>query len=171
VVNIIPETAELDLTNRDREPIHIPGTVQPHGALLVLREPDLDLIQVSGNSHDVIGYAPSELLGHPLSKVLSESYIQEIQRCLAEDFASANPLNLVVDGDDGGTEFDDIVHRWDGAVILELEPKQAGGEPDFFNFYHQVKGRIAWIQKAKSWLVTGQIGGEFEVTALPDLER
>ncbi|MGC4030747.1 MAG: hypothetical protein QM754_03210 [Tepidisphaeraceae bacterium] len=30
-------TAEkVDLTNCDREPIHIPGSVQPHGVLLVL---------------------------------------------------------------------------------------------------------------------------------------
>ncbi|MGN6725364.1 MAG: hypothetical protein ACTHLZ_05570, partial [Tepidisphaeraceae bacterium] len=26
----------IDLTNCDREPIHIPGSIQPHGALLVL---------------------------------------------------------------------------------------------------------------------------------------
>jgi light-regulated signal transduction histidine kinase (bacteriophytochrome) len=138
--------------------------------LLVLREPELDIIQVSGNSHDVIGYAPSELLGHPLSKVLRESYIQDIQRCLAEDFTSANPLDLVIDGDDGSTQFDGIVHRWDGAVILELEPKQAGGEPDFFNFYHQVKGPISRIQKATTLLEMSQVVVK-EVRRLTGFER
>ncbi len=33
--------APVDLTTCDREPIHIPGAIQPHGLLLVLREPDL----------------------------------------------------------------------------------------------------------------------------------
>ena len=37
-----------DLTNCDREPIHIPGAIQPHGVLLVLREPSLTICQASG---------------------------------------------------------------------------------------------------------------------------
>jgi light-regulated signal transduction histidine kinase (bacteriophytochrome) len=28
-------SGEADLTNCDREPIHIPGSIQPHGAMLV----------------------------------------------------------------------------------------------------------------------------------------
>jgi two-component system, chemotaxis family, sensor kinase Cph1 len=32
-------TQEVDLTNCDREAIHIPGAIQPHGILLVLQEP------------------------------------------------------------------------------------------------------------------------------------
>jgi hypothetical protein len=31
----------VDLTNCEREPIHIPGSIQPHGVLLVLKEPEL----------------------------------------------------------------------------------------------------------------------------------
>jgi light-regulated signal transduction histidine kinase (bacteriophytochrome) len=34
----------VDLTD-DREPIHIPGSVQPHGILFVLSEPDLIIEQ------------------------------------------------------------------------------------------------------------------------------
>ena len=30
------ETQTVDLTNCDREPIHIPGSIQPHGALLAV---------------------------------------------------------------------------------------------------------------------------------------
>lgn len=33
---VIPQT--VDLTNCDKEPIHIPGSIQPHGALLALKE-------------------------------------------------------------------------------------------------------------------------------------
>ncbi|MCB1716726.1 MAG: hypothetical protein KDK05_16490, partial [Candidatus Competibacteraceae bacterium] len=38
---------EVDLSNCDREPIHIPGSIQAHGALLVLRVTDLHIVQVS----------------------------------------------------------------------------------------------------------------------------
>jgi len=30
----------VDLTDCDREPIHVPGTIQPYGVLLVLTEPE-----------------------------------------------------------------------------------------------------------------------------------
>ncbi|WP_445241263.1 hypothetical protein [Microcoleus vaginatus] len=34
----IPALEEVDLTNCDREPIHLSGHIQPHGVLLVVRE-------------------------------------------------------------------------------------------------------------------------------------
>ncbi|WP_260446297.1 MULTISPECIES: hypothetical protein [unclassified Nostoc] len=34
----------IDLTNCDREPIHIPNLIQPHGVLLVLQDPTLEII-------------------------------------------------------------------------------------------------------------------------------
>ena len=39
-----PTTATYDLTNCDREPIHIPGFIQPYGVLLVLQEHDLKIL-------------------------------------------------------------------------------------------------------------------------------
>ena len=42
VPNQAPNQApELDLTQCDREPVHLAGAIQPHGALLVLTEPEL----------------------------------------------------------------------------------------------------------------------------------
>ena len=32
----IPAYGEVDLTTCDREPIHVPGAIQPHGVLLAL---------------------------------------------------------------------------------------------------------------------------------------
>ena len=46
------EDAHVDLTNCDREPIHVPGAIQPHGVLLALREPDLTVTQTSANVAD-----------------------------------------------------------------------------------------------------------------------
>ena len=39
----------VDLTECDREPIHIPGTTQSYGVLLVLTEPALTVAQISDN--------------------------------------------------------------------------------------------------------------------------
>ena len=49
------EVGQVDLTNCDREPIQIPGAIQPHGVLLSLREPDLTVVQASANVGDYLG--------------------------------------------------------------------------------------------------------------------
>ncbi len=47
-----PTTAgasDAELATCDREPIHIPGAIQPHGVLLALGLPDLRVVQASAN--------------------------------------------------------------------------------------------------------------------------
>ncbi|QLE52515.1 GAF domain-containing protein [Nostoc sp. C057] len=147
----------IDLTNCDREPIHIPNLIQPHGVLLVLQAPTLEIIQVSSNSQEVVARQPEELLGKPLSYLFNVKQIKLIQQCLAEDFESINPLNLSIKRLNKSIYFDGIVHRLDNIIILELEPKQAKGQISFFNFYQQVRGTITRIQKAPTLLKMCQI--------------
>ena len=37
----------VDLGNREREPIHIPGSIQPRGVLIAVSDPDWIVRQVS----------------------------------------------------------------------------------------------------------------------------
>lgn len=142
----------IDVTNCDKEPIHIPGLIQPHGVLLVLQADNLEIMQVSSNTQRVIGYQPEELLGKPLSKLLDAKQIQKIQQCLTEDFESVNPLSLSIKCLKKSIFFDGIVHRLNSGIILELESKKTQEKTDFFDFYHQVKGTITRIQKAPTLL-------------------
>jgi chemotaxis family two-component system sensor kinase Cph1 len=45
-INFLPVNTPIDLNNCDKEPIHIPGLIQPHGILMVLEEPKLNIIQM-----------------------------------------------------------------------------------------------------------------------------
>ena len=58
-----PAFGQADLSNCERELIHLAGSIQPHGALLVLRESDGLLVQVSANCQALLGRGPAELLG------------------------------------------------------------------------------------------------------------
>ena len=40
----------VNLTNCDREPIHIPGAILPHGVMLVLECDTLRVLQAAGNT-------------------------------------------------------------------------------------------------------------------------
>jgi two-component system, chemotaxis family, sensor kinase Cph1 len=50
-----------DLSNFDLEPIHIPASIQPHGALMVLREPISRSTQVSENAVPEDAFAADQL--------------------------------------------------------------------------------------------------------------
>jgi chemotaxis family two-component system sensor kinase Cph1 len=56
-----PAFGQADLSNCEREPIHLAGSIQPNGALLVAREPDLVVVQASANAADFLGLPASPL--------------------------------------------------------------------------------------------------------------
>ena len=60
------ELAAADLTNCDREPIHIPAAIQPHGVLLVISQPDWIITQASQNTDRYLSQSAEALLGQPL---------------------------------------------------------------------------------------------------------
>jgi chemotaxis family two-component system sensor kinase Cph1 len=53
----------VDFTNCDREPIHTPGSIQPHGALLTLDPRDLHIVHAGGDTARLLGASAPELLG------------------------------------------------------------------------------------------------------------
>ncbi len=144
-------TAEnVSLTNCDREQVHIPGAVQPHGVLFVLQEPDYTIVQVSQNSERLLGRSPSELLGTPLSLLVGDNVIDEIQRCLLGDFESLNPIRVKLDAPGKGLTFDGIVHRYQGVTMFELETMPAIETTSFFDFYRLVKATLTKLQRTKT---------------------
>ncbi|MFB2936872.1 ATP-binding protein [Aerosakkonemataceae cyanobacterium BLCC-F154] len=136
----------VDLTNCDREPIHIPGSIQPHGFLLVLKEPELKIIQVSGNTREFIGKQPEKLLNTYLEDLLIPKQMEAIKKCLESDFEHINPLKLTFKKKSKFFIFDGIVHRFDSVLFLELEPTKSKENPSFFGFYHLVRGTISKLQ-------------------------
>src|ERR1700712_527584 len=74
----------IDLTDCDREPIHMPGSIQSHGALLVLDPTRLTIKLVAGDTNGLLGHAPEALLGRPLVKLLSPARVKSLRALLAQ---------------------------------------------------------------------------------------
>ncbi|WP_434388011.1 ATP-binding protein [Melittangium boletus] len=140
-----------DLTNCDREPIHIPGAIQPHGVLLVLREPSLTICQASENTQDLLGVAVKDLLGQSLEKLLPPEQVASTRESLLSDrLEDNNPLKLSIQQGSGGSrQFDGIAHRHQGRLFLELEPSTEQKDLPFFGFYHQARGAMSRLRDAK----------------------
>ena len=83
----------VDLTDCDREPIHIPGTIQPFGVLFVLAEPALTVTQVSENVGDHLPLRVEDVLGQPLSTIMDPASVDEVREALREErWHDTNPL-------------------------------------------------------------------------------
>ena len=138
---------EVYLTNCAKEAIHLSNCIQPHGLLLVLKEPELDILQVSDNTLDFFGVEPQNLLHKNLKEFLDNYQVNRLINLLAnEDLKNINPVNFWLHNGQKFLVFDGIIHRNQGLLILELEPTQIQQKIPFLGFYHSVKKAASKIQ-------------------------
>lgn len=145
-----PQADAATLTNCEHEPIQSPEAIQPHGIMVVL-DPSWTIQQVSQNTSDHLGRLPEDLLGQPLSVLVSDLQIQQIAACLEEEFDVVNPLRLdITTVNDETKAFSGVVHRSDQHIVLELEPTAAQASVNFFDFYRLVKRPVSRLQKTQT---------------------
>jgi light-regulated signal transduction histidine kinase (bacteriophytochrome) len=109
---------EVDLTNCDREPIHISGHIQPHGVLIAVSEPELEILQISENKQDLLGVEAESAIGQNLSSFLEAVQLDKLKACLLnENLKTVNPIKLSLDKIGETLEFDCILHRTDKLAI------------------------------------------------------
>lgn len=142
---------KVDLTNCDKEPIHISGLIQPHGLLFVLKEPELTILQVSNNTSKFFGFDASPLINQNLNVLLDEYHINIMKIALSqEDLSKKNPIKFSISSENRTFLFDGIIHRGAEGVILELEPTRATQNISFLNFYDLVRGSVYQLQNASN---------------------
>ncbi|UVO50260.1 GAF domain-containing protein [Sphingomonas sp. SUN019] len=112
----------VDLTNCDREPIHILGAIQPIGFLLALTA-DWMIARASANVATFVGKTPDELIGAPIGEVFAGSAIHDL-RNRAAMLRGADAIERLFDCVliAGGTPFDVAIHLSGGQVVIEAEP-------------------------------------------------
>lgn len=116
----------VDLTNCDREPIHILGAIQPVGFLLALTA-DWLVARASANLVDYLGVSPEDVLGLPLGEVFPTAVIHDLRNraaILRGPDAVERLFAIVLIP--GRPPFDVAVHFSGGQVVIEAEP--ASGE-------------------------------------------
>ncbi len=140
---------QVDLSNCDREPIHIPGAIQPHGVLLVVGEPDLRILQASDNTGALLGAEPEALLGSPLDSLLSEAETERVRQLLTGNLQGASLLRIATRAGGGSRQWDGIFHRSAAGLVVELEPATAD-EPHSVSAFAAVRQSLARLQKART---------------------
>ena len=144
------ELQNINLTGLVEIPIHTTNQIQPHGVLLVLRETDLKILQVSTNIVNILSIEPSQILEKSLEDLLDPFQIKQIKTGLLEDSIDLiNPSKIWMrkKGDDYAV-FDAIFHRNpQGILILELEPALSQENIPFLSFYHLARASINRLEE------------------------
>jgi light-regulated signal transduction histidine kinase (bacteriophytochrome) len=113
---------QVNLSNCDREPIHIPGSVQPFGFLLALLS-DFTICVASDNAGDFLGTDVLALLGRPIGEVLSEAAVGAI-RARVDYLSAPDAVERMfgVELQPGRPLFDLAIHFSGAYLIVEAEP-------------------------------------------------
>lgn len=117
--SVSPPFGAANLSNCEREQIHLAGSIQPHGALLALREGDRLIAQESANAAAFLGMSgalrglhPSKLGGDLWARI--EPYLDRQ--------ASAIPIALRCAAGARGEALNALIHRApSGEFVLEFE--------------------------------------------------
>ncbi|MER2263731.1 HWE histidine kinase domain-containing protein [Methylobacterium oxalidis] len=105
------DSEQVDLSACEREPIHVPGCIQSHGALLVLEPTRLTIKNVAGDTGTLMGHAPETLLGRSLAQLFGPARVKHLRALLAQGDL-ATPLHaLDPDLRLGPVPVDASVHR------------------------------------------------------------
>lgn len=114
-----PAFGQADLSNCEREAIHLAGSIQPHGLLLVVREPDQVIIQASANAAAMLGL--DGVLGRRLRDLGGDLGAAILPRTLEP--LDGVPAALRVRAGSPEQAFDALLHRPPGGgLVVELEP-------------------------------------------------
>jgi len=123
-----------------REPIHIPGAIQPHGCLIGVNKYSMLVRQVSANVESFLGLAPASVLGLHVTAIFGD--LQSARLLEAMDTSSlvdANPLRFELQG----VPFDVSLHTNEETIILELERSEIELENSLQTGLDQVLRQLA----------------------------
>ncbi|MGC4072815.1 MAG: GAF domain-containing protein [Nibricoccus sp.] len=139
----------VDLTNCDREPIHIPGLVQPHAVMLVLEEPSLRIVQASANTQEKLGLPAEQVLEALLETVITPADVENLRRQVLGKSLEATPHYLPrINVPGTNATFEGVIHRHQGALILELESWPGRDNSAREEIYSSLKNTFVHIQGA-----------------------
>ena len=139
----------FDVDECAREPIHLLGSVQSHGALLALAEPGLTVAVASSNTAAVLGVAPEALLGLPVADILGAEQAGQLHQAASDDDGVAATVPVQLEEREQGYQLEVSVHRGDGLVICEFEPSPH--EPfRFSSFYPGVRRALLQLESTRT---------------------
>ena len=134
---------EVDLSNCDREPIHLSARVQSFGGLVAVSS-DWIVLHASGNVEPYLGAPGDELLGSPFSQFLSEDALRRLRsrvQFLGHSDAVERVFGITLR--DGAAPVDVALHYSGRSILIEFEAAPRTGSDEHFGHVRPMIDRIA----------------------------
>ncbi|TRW25829.1 GAF domain-containing protein [Flavobacterium zepuense] len=131
----------VNLTNCEQEPIHIPGSIQPHGFLLGLKPGSLAIDYCSANTAEYISMFHLQLLGNTFESIFGYKAKKLLEDYISNNLMlSSSLLKLTL----AGVDFLCTVHNNGTTYILEAEPVSLDSKP-LNEVYDQTSQFLAYM--------------------------
>lgn len=116
-----PYVEAYDLSNCDREPIHIIQTIQSFACLLSVGVENKTVLQCSDNTLQFLGWDPQEVVGKPLTVFLPDFLLERVYaHAEGGDFSEINPVTLPVTSASSQKRIA-IFHLQGDTLMVEIE--------------------------------------------------
>lgn len=143
------QTPKIDLTNCDREPIHLLGNVQGYGCL-ISTSADMLINHMSVNCKDLLKLDPDLFVGKEITGLLPRETIHDLRARLQVCAATAGTSRLFsYDVLKNGELFDISIHLSGQSFVFEFEPKTTLPDRDDMAM---VQPLIARVTRSKTLL-------------------
>ncbi|NVO06428.1 MAG: hypothetical protein HXX19_11085, partial [Rhodoferax sp.] len=137
------------LATCDSEPVHTPGCIQAHGAMLVLRLGDLQILQASDNTLEGLGLPVEELLGQSVARVVGATGLARLQQMLQAQVPGMGPsYAFTLPARNGAAALDASLHTSQDVAVLEFEATGHEQTHPDASLFLQTKSAIARLQGA-----------------------
>ncbi len=136
-------TLKTTITNCEQEPIHIIGSAQAHGFILVCDPIDLKITQCSENIAEFLNITAKEVLGRNLDELLPRETIEFFRSKLEE-----NKILLPNTAQLKENDYFIIPHLSDGNLVIDIEP--VGESVTSNNFQEQLTKILTEMGNASS---------------------
>ncbi len=133
-----------------REPIQIPGAIQPHGFLIAFREQDGIVQHASENVETYLGLAPQALIGRHISCLATDdtASLSHLADQIRGNLSSHLGSVTLLDARGNSPRFELMMHRAGPLLIVEFEPAEVSGAARIMSLYPVINGFVARIQSA-----------------------
>ncbi len=154
----------------EREPIHIPGSIQPNAVLLAADAETLAILAHSTNAVEILSASGDALEGRPLAALLPLGFIDLVRaRLAAGTLTDGHSVRRMLRLDGQAAAYYAVAHAHAGRLIVELE--RAPDSPDDFGDARQTDTELAVgrLRAAETLADAARIAAQ-EVRALTGFE-
>lgn len=132
----------VNLINCENEPIHIPGSIQPHGLLLGLTK-EFKIVFCSGNISEFLSFKYTEVLGKSFEEVFGSENFNVVKDPPLEENVLQVKMKLE------NNIFQCFFHQSNDYYVFEAEPRKGEGQ-EITDVYNQTLQFINYMNTTQS---------------------